>query len=81
MRGIKVGNFLMYRKSQVCVICNIISDGRTATCIMGVDSKNRVYQGPASDWSSIIGREKELLEFRDSVFNNILHSKQVKIKR
>ena len=81
MRGIKVGNFLMYRNSQVCLVCNITSNGNNAPAsITGIDSNNMLHEGPVSDWSSVIGKADELLKFGDDVFKNILQSKEVKAK-
>lgn len=81
MRGIKAGNFLMYRNSQVCLICNITSNGSDAPAsITGIDSNNQVHEGPVSDWSSVIGKTEEMLKFSDNVFRNILQGKEVKAK-
>lgn len=79
MRGIKTGNFLMYRNSQICLICNITSNGSNApVSIMGIDCNNQMHEGPVSDWSTIIGKSEQLQKFSDSVFNNILQGKQTK---
>ena len=79
MRGIKAGNFLMYRNSQVCVICSITSNGNdTPTCITGMDSKRQLHQGPVGDWSSIMGREDELLKFSNGMLDEILLRRESK---
>ena len=79
MRGIKTGNFLMYRNSQICLICNITSNGANVPIsIMGIDCNNQMHEGPISDWSTIIGKSEHLKEFSDSVFNNILQGKEIK---
>ncbi len=81
MKGIKVGNFLMYRNSLVCLICNITSNGNDApTSITGIDSNNLLHEGPVSDWSSVIGHTDAMLRFGDNVFRNILQSKEAKAK-
>ncbi len=81
MRGIKVGNFLMYRNSQVCLICSITSNGSDApTSIKGIDSNNMIHEGPVSDWSSVIGHTEAMLKFGDNVFKNILQNKEAKAK-
>lgn len=79
MRGIKTGNFLMYRNSQVCVICKITSNGNnTPTCITGMDSNRQLHQGPAGDWSPIMGRHEELLKFSDGMLGGILQKRGAK---
>lgn len=81
MKGIKVGNFLLYRNSQVCLICNITSNGSDApTRITGIDSNNMLREGPVSDWSSVIGHTDAMLKFGDDVFKNILQGKEAKAK-
>ena len=81
MRGIKVGNFLMYRNSQVCLICNITSNGANAPAsITGIDSSSQLHEGPVSDWSTVIGKGDALHQFGNDVFRNILQSKEAKAK-
>lgn len=79
MRGIKAGNFLMYRNSQVCVICKITSNGNnTPTCITGMDCKRQLHQGPPGDWSPIMGKQDELLKFSDGILGGILKERGAK---
>ncbi len=73
MRGIKVGNFLMYRNSYICLICNIISNSNNIpACIVGIDGENRIHKGPAEEWSCILGNKEALHKFSDTVLDNIL---------
>lgn len=79
MRGIKAGNFLMYRNSHVCVICKITSNGTdTPTCITGMDSSRQLHQGPASDWTPVMGKQDELLKFSDGILGCILQERESK---
>lgn len=81
MRGIKVGNFMMYRKSYICLICNIISNNKdTPACIVGIDGENRIHKGPAEEWTSIIGKGEALYKFGDNVLGNILRLRGTKAK-
>jgi len=79
MRGIKVGNFLMFRNAHICLICNIISNGdNTPAIIIGIDSNLKKYEGRSDDWSTIIGKGEELKEFSNAVFDKIIKVKQAK---
>ena len=79
MRGIKVGNFLMFRNSHICLICNIVSNGdNTPAIIMGIDSNLKKYEGTPDDWSTVIGKGEELKEFSNAVLNKNIKGKQSK---
>ncbi len=81
MRGIKVGNFLMYRNSQICLVREIIStDNGAPACIVGIDSNNNICKGPATEWTSVIGKADRLRSFSDKVLDNIIRLKRVKAK-
>ena len=81
MRGIKVGNFLLYRNSLVCLVSGISSaENNSPVYITGIDSKREVHTAPSGEWSSIMGRTNELQKFGDDVFNNFLQEKQAKAK-
>lgn len=81
MRGIKVGNFLMYRNSQICLVREINStDNGAPACIVGVDSNNNICKGTAAEWSSVIGKANQLRNFSDNVLDNIIRLKRVKAK-
>jgi hypothetical protein len=81
MRGIKVGNLMIFRKSQICLICNIISNNNgEPACIVGIDAQSRIHKGTAQEWSCIIGKSEELRKFGDNILDNILHQREIKAK-
>ncbi len=71
MRGIKVGNIAVFRKSSVCIICNIINSS-PHLIIVGKDSGNRVHEGTPESWYTILGKKDELKSFEDKIFDNII---------
>lgn len=76
-----MGNFMMYRNSHICLICNIISNSKDAPAsIVGIDGENRIHSGPAEDWSCIIGSGEALRRFGDNVLDNILRLRGIKAK-
>ena len=64
MRGIKIGNILVFRNSAVCIVSNIIQENG--------DSCNREHRGPAEEWSSVIHFKEKLRQFEEKIFNNIV---------
>ena len=79
MRGIKAGNFMVYRNSLVCVICRINSDTQNNTIrITGMDSNGNLHTGTDSDWSSVMGRKEDLKEFSSRILGGILDGKKTK---
>lgn len=75
MRGIKVGNILIFRKNAVCIISSVIKDGKK-TSIVGIDCNNFSYEGTPDNWGTILHKQAELRKFEDVVFNNIISSRQ-----
>ena len=73
-RGIKVGNILVFRSSAVCIISNIEQENGEKI-IIGTDSCNREYRGPAEEWSSVIHFKEKLRQFEEKIFNNIVVNK------
>ena len=71
MRGIKVGNMLVFRNSAVCIINEIIKEGETEI-VVGTDSNNIEHRGPREDWKSVIRFKEKLLLFEDKLFSNII---------
>lgn len=72
MKGVKVGNFLTYKKSIVCIVRSI-SEGKGDTRIItGTDSRNNIHQGPPDVWSSVILNAEALNTFKEDIFNNII---------
>lgn len=72
MRGIKVGNFLTYKNSIVCIVSNISEGEGENKIITGRDSNNNIHQGPQSQWSTVILNAAALKTFTDDIFNNII---------
>ena len=75
MRGIKVGNILIYRNCAVCIVSNILRED-TGYIIIGTDSGNTEFRGPLSDWKSIIHYKDKLRHFEDKIFNNIISHRE-----
>ena len=71
MRGIKVGNMLVFRNSAVCIINEIIKEGETEI-VVGTDRNNIEHRGPREDWKSVIRFKEKLLLFEDKLFSNII---------
>ena len=77
MRGIKVGNLLMYRNSYICLISRIISNGENSPAvIVGIDSNLQRHEGSIGEWSTVIGRREELGRFCSCVSDKILQGKE-----
>lgn len=74
MRGIKVGNILMYHKHTVCIVSEIIKGG-IHPVIIGIDSNNVRYKGTPEHWDTVIHKQEKLKHFEDTIFNNILSSR------
>ena len=70
MRGIKVGNMLVFRNSAVCIINEIIKENGTEI-LVGTDYNNIEYRGPVEDWKSVIRFKEKLLLFEEKIFSNI----------
>ena len=75
MRGIKVGNMLVFRSSAVCIINEIIKDGETEI-IVGTDCTNVEHRGPIEDWKPVIRFKEKLLLFEDKIFSNIISGRE-----
>jgi len=75
MRGIKVGNILMFRKFVVCIVCEVIREDRHVL-IIGRDSNNTIHEGTPDKWESILHKKMELKLFEDNILNNIISSRQ-----
>ena len=71
MRGIKVGNILVFRGSAVCIISNIVQENGE-NIIIGIDSYNHEHRGPAEEWSPVIRFKEKLRQFEEKIFNNIV---------
>lgn len=71
MRGIKVGNMLVFRGSAVCIINDIIREN-DSEIIVGTDCDNMEHRGPINEWESIFLHKDKLLLFEEKIFNNIL---------
>ena len=74
MRGIKVGNMLVFRNSAVCIINEIIKEEGNEI-LVGTDCNNVEHRGPKEDWKSVMGFKDKLLLFEDKIFCNIVGSK------
>lgn len=62
---------MMYRKSEICVVCSISSDGKNSpVCITGIDSRNRLHTGPAGEWSSVMGSRESIAGFYMNTASN-----------
>lgn len=72
MKGVKVGNFLTYRNSVVCIVRSITERNGDTRIITGTDSGNNICQGPPDEWSSVILNAEALNTFKDDIFNNII---------
>ena len=70
MRGIKVGNMLVFRNSAVCIINEIIKENGTEI-LVGTDYNNIEYRGPVEDWKTVIRFKEKLLLFEEKIFSNI----------
>ena len=79
MRGIKVGNILVFRNCAVCIVSNIIKEEQ-GHVIVGTDSNNKEFRGPFTDWESIIHYKEKLLVFEDKIFNNIIAHREVEAR-
>ena len=71
MRGIKIGNILVFRNSAVCIVSNIIEENGE-NIVIGTDSCNREHRGPAEEWSSVIHFKEKLRQFEEKIVNNIV---------
>ena len=71
MKGIKVGNILVFRGSTVCIISNIVHEN-DENIIIGIDSCNREHRGPAEEWCPVIQFKEKLRQFEEKIFNNIV---------
>ncbi len=75
MRGIKVGNMLVFRGSAVCIINEIIKVGEEVI-IAGTDCNNIGHKGTIEDWEPIFLHKDKLLLFEEKIFNNIISSRE-----
>lgn len=71
MRGIKVGNMLVFRNSAVCIINEIIKEEGNEI-LVGTDCNNVEHRGPKEDWKSVMRFKDKLLLFEDKIFCNIV---------
>lgn len=74
MRGIKIGNILMFRKLAVCIVCEIKSKGRHSS-VVGIDSNNTIYEGSPDNWETILHKKEKLKLFEETILNNIVSSR------
>lgn len=74
MRGIKVGNMLVFRNSAVCIINEIIKEEGNEI-LVGTDCNNVEHRGPEEDWKSVMRFKDKLLLFEDKIFCNIVGSR------
>lgn len=74
MKGIKVGNILMFRKCAVCIVCGIKKMGNSS-CIIGVDSSNTIHEGTPDNWEPILHKMDKLKHFEDNILSNIVSSR------
>lgn len=79
MRGIKVGNIAVFRKTSVCIVCDIINSSPHFT-IVGVDSSNRIHRGTPDNWKTILGKREKLRSFEDKIFDNIITHRDTNLK-
>lgn len=75
MRGVKVGNMLVFRNSAVCIINEIIKEGGTEI-LVGTDCNNIEHRGPIEDWKTVIRFKEKLLLFEDKIFSNIISGRE-----
>ena len=75
MRGIKVGNMLVFRNSAVCIINEIIKEEGTEIFV-GTDCNNIEHRGPEGDWESIMKYKEKLLLFEDEIFKNLINCRE-----
>ena len=75
MRGIKVGNMLVFRNSAVCIINEIIKE-EGSEIFVGTDCNNIEHRGPLEDWKPVMRFKEKLLLFEDKIFNNIISARE-----
>ncbi len=79
MRGIKVGNIAVFRKTSVCIISEVIRSV-TPHIIVGIDCNNNIHEGTPDNWKTILGKNDKLKSFEEEIFDNIISSREIDTK-